>query len=255
MTKHVPFKLPRPASKSLRLHGTIARDLGIAITSGRYRPGDILTGEVAASAKLSVSRTAYREAVRILSAKGLVESRPKVGTKISPHSQWNMLDPDVLAWTFAGEPDLGLLQSLFELRDIVESNAAALAATRRTPEQLDAMHDAIGRMAHHTLATEAGRQGDMDFHAWLLRASGNPFMISLTTGVQAAVDTTNMFKQRERPFIQDAVDDHRRVLQAVADRDAMRAKEEMGALIQLALRDIAAAVKAGAKTGTAKASR
>ena len=255
MKKLSPLGRTRPISKTLRLHGTIARDLGIAITCGRYKPGDLLDGEVASSEKLSVSRTAYREAVRILSAKGLVESRPKIGTKVSPHNQWNMLDPDVLAWTFEGEPDLELLKSLFELRDIVESSAAALAATRRTPEQLDAMTDAIDRMARHTLATEAGRQGDADFHAWLLQASGNPFMISLTTGVQAAVNTTNMFKQRERPFIPDAVDDHRRVLDAIAYHDAKRAKEEMGALIQLALRDIAAAVKAGAKTATARPSR
>lgn len=245
MAKHTSQGRGRPTSKQLRLHGTIARDLGIAIMSGRHQPGELLTGEVASSEKLSVSRTAYREAVRILAAKGLVESRPKIGTKVSPRAKWNLLDPDVLAWTFHGEPDLELLECLFELRDIVESAAAAMAAERRTPEQLAAMRDAIDRMAQYTLATEAGRAADTEFHAWLLRASGNPFMISLTTGVQAAVDTTNLFKQRERPFIQDAVDDHRRVLNAIADSNPDEARKEMRALIQLALRDIADAVKDG----------
>ena len=64
----------RARRKSLRLHGTIARDLGVLIVSGRYKPGDLLNGEIAASVRLQVSRSAYREAVRILAAKGLVES-------------------------------------------------------------------------------------------------------------------------------------------------------------------------------------
>src|ERR1041384_8332554 len=67
------------AHKALRLHGLIARDLGVLIVSGRYRPGHVLDGEVEASSQRRVSRTAYREAVRILAAKGLVHSRPRVG--------------------------------------------------------------------------------------------------------------------------------------------------------------------------------
>ncbi len=237
MTSLVPLGRSRPISKVLRLHGTIAHDLGVAITSGKYQPGDLLVGEIASSEKLEVSRTAYREAVRILSAKGLVESKPKVGTKVSPKSKWHMLDPDVLAWAFESEPDLDLLESLFELRNIVESAAAALAATRRTTAHLDAMRDAIERMARYTLATEEGRQGDQDFHATLLQATGNPYISSLTTGVNAAVNTTTMFKQRNRPLPRDPVPDHLRVFQAIADRDTVRAQHEMSALIQLALQD------------------
>jgi hypothetical protein len=97
---------PRPRARALRLHGTIARKLGIAIVSGRYQPGDLLDGEIASSEQFEVSRTAYREAVRILAAKGLVDARPKVGTRINPQLKWNLLDPDVLDWTFESEPDL-----------------------------------------------------------------------------------------------------------------------------------------------------
>lgn len=238
MAKHAPLGRPRTISKALRLHGTIARDLGIAITSGKYRPGDVLVGEIASSAKLEISRTAYREAVRILAAKGLVESKPKVGTTVSPRNTWHMLDPDVLAWAFESEPDLDLLESLFELRNIVESAAAGLAAIRRSTDDLDTMRDGIERMSQHTLATEEGRQGDMDFHAALLQATGNPYIISLTTGVNAAVRTTTVFKQREHPLRRDPVPDHLRVFQAIAGRDAERAEHEMRALIKLALEDI-----------------
>ena len=74
-------------ARSLRLHGTIARKLGIEIVSGQYKPGDLLVGEIASSEQFEVSRTAYREAVRILAAKGLVDARPKVGTRTSIRRQ------------------------------------------------------------------------------------------------------------------------------------------------------------------------
>src|SRR5450631_2106866 len=134
-----PGSTPKPRGKALRLHGTIARKLGILIVSGKYRPGDLLGGEITSSEQLSVSRTAYREALRILAAKGLIDARPKIGTRINPRSQWNFLDTDVLECIFDTEPDAHILNALFELRDLVEPAAAALAASRRTQAQLGVM--------------------------------------------------------------------------------------------------------------------
>jgi DNA-binding FadR family transcriptional regulator len=228
---------PPKRGKSLRLHGTIARELGIAIVSGQYKPGDLLVGEIASSERFEVSRTAYREAVRILAAKGLVDARPKVGTRINARTKWNLLDPDVLDWTFESEPDLELLNSLFELRNVVESAAAGFAATRRSAAHLKAMRSALEQMAKHTLATEAGRQADLDFHATLLDATENPFIISLTTGVSAAIRTTTMFKQRKRPLRRDPLPDHLRVFEAIAERDPGKAQTTMSELIQLARMD------------------
>jgi DNA-binding FadR family transcriptional regulator len=220
--------------KALRLHGTIARKLGISIVSGRFKPGDVLNGEIASSEQFAVSRTAYREAVRILAAKGLVDARPKVGTRINAQSKWNLLDPDVLDWTFESEPDLQLLNSLFELRNVVESAAAGLAAKRRSAAHLKTMRSALDGMATHTLAMEAGRQADLDFHTALLNATNNPFIISLTTGVNAAIRTTNLFKQRKRPLSRDALPDHLRVFEAIAARDCENAQQAMSELIELA---------------------
>src|SRR3984957_20996765 len=103
------------SGKALRLHGSIARKLGIAIVSGEYKPGDLLDGEILSSERFAVSRTAYREAVRILAAKGLVDARPKIGTRINPKSKWHLLDPEVLVWTFESDPDSEALTSLLEL--------------------------------------------------------------------------------------------------------------------------------------------
>lgn len=233
----LPASLESPP-RALRLHGTVARLLGIAIVSGQHVPGGLLDSEIEASVQFAVSRSAYREAVRILAAKGLVDSRPKVGTRINPRSKWNLLDPDVLEWTFESEPDPGLLNSLFELRNVVESAAAGFAATRRSAEHLQTMRDAVAGMREHTLATPTGRQADLDFHTTLLDATGNPFIISLTRGVSAAISTTTIFKQREHPLLRDPVPDHQRVLEAIADEDAKRAQHAMSELIELARMDI-----------------
>jgi len=223
--------------KALRLHGTIARDIGVRIVSGRIAPGRVLNGEIEASERLQVSRTAYREAVRILAAKGLIESRPKLGTRVSEPRRWHLLDPDVISWIFSATPDERLLSGLFELRTVVEPAAAALAAQRRTAEHLQAMRRALDTMAVRSLAVEEGQQADCAFHTALLEASGNPFLASLTSGVAAAVTWTTIFKQRKRPLPRDPLPDHERVYEAVASCDATAAREAMAELVHLALLD------------------
>lgn len=233
--------------KSLRIHGTIARNIGIRIVSGQHQPGEILDGEVSASDQLHVSRTAYREAVRILAAKGLVESRPKTGTRVSERSKWHLLDPDVLSWLFEFEPDEAMLASLFELRKVVEPEAAALAAARRKPVHLERMAQALEGMGKHTLGTEEGRAADQDFHAALLDASGNPFLTTLTSSVSAAVTWTTVFKQRIDPLPRDPVPDHKHVYDAVAAGDAQGAHRAMMKLVEMAFEDTTRARVRGTK--------
>jgi DNA-binding FadR family transcriptional regulator len=241
---------PRTPRRSLRLHGTIARDLGVLIVSGKYKPGEILNGEIDASDRLRVSRGAYREAVRILAAKGLVESKPKVGTRISPPERWHLLDPDVLAWIFESEPDEALINSLFELRRIVEPHAAALAAKRRTEQDLVDMAAALEGMAAHTLAAEAGQIADQDFHAVLLRASGNAFLVSLTSGIGAAVMWTTVFKRRLQPVMRDSIHDHLCVYEAIKAADPVAAHRAMENLVDMALLETLNARSASTPSGT-----
>ncbi len=256
MTKRVPKTLPHrsahsnpnsgphPSSKrSLRIHGTIARQLGINIISGRYAPGDILEGEVVSSEQLAVSRTAYREALRILAAKGLIDARPKIGTRINPRSKWNFLDTDVLEWIFDTEPEAHILNALFELRDMVEPAAAALAASRRTQAQLLEMRRALEDMRVHTLATEAGQNADLAFHATLLAATHNPFLVSLATSVGAAIHITTVFKQRYQPLRRNPMPDHERVYEAIVAKEPTRARAAMRGLIRLARFDTASGAK------------
>lgn len=220
-----------------RHHGAIAQKLGVAILSGEYAPGHVLNAEVIASDALGVSRTAYREAIQVLTAKGLVESRPKAGTWVLSRERWNLLDPDVLAWAFAGEPDIAFIVGLFELRAIVEPAAAALAAKRRTSDDIAAMEQALGAMERHTLANEAGRAADRDFHTAILRATRNDALIVLSSSIGAAVNWTTQFKQRARALPRDPIPEHRRVFNAIACADAAEATAAMRALVDLALDD------------------
>lgn len=235
--------LPRAArGTGRRLHGAIAQRLGSAIMSGEYAPGDVLAGEVAFAAALDVSRSAYREAVQVLAAKGLVESRPKAGTRVLPRARWNMLDPDVLAWAFSGEPDRQFVRNLFELRAVVEPAAAAFAAERRDRDDLAAMKAALAAMRRHTLATEAGRAADRDFHDAILRATRNDAMIALSASIGAAVNWTTQYKQRGRALPRNPIPDHARVHAAIAAGDAAAAAAAMRLLVDLALEDTKAAM-------------
>ena len=224
-------------STGRRLHGAITHFLGVKIVSGIFKAGTVLTGEVAASAELDVSRTAYREAVQALIAKGLVESRPKIGTRVLARTRWNLLDPDVLAWAFAGEPDADLIRDLFELRAIIEPAAAALAALRRKPGDLAKMKRALSEMSRHTLATEAGRAADRDFHEAILRATGNEALVALGPSIGAAVAWTTQLKMRGRGLPRNPVPDHKRVHQAITAGDAEAARSLMHHLVDLALKD------------------
>lgn len=221
----------------LRLHGTVARDLGIQIVSGRLKPGHLLDNEIAASERLRVSRTAYREAIRILSAKGMLYSLPKVGTHVAERNDWHLLDTEVLAWIFDSDPDDALLADLFDLRKIVEPGAAAFAALRRTHAHLAEMQRALKGMAEHKLTTEAGRLADQDFHSALLHAGGNAFLISMISGISAAISWTTVFKHRKNQLARDPMPDHQSVYDAIEAGDPRAAFHAMYKLIDLAFID------------------
>lgn len=237
------IKLPL-ASAGRRIHGSVARNLGVAILAGRHAPGDVLPGEIDFSEQLGVSRTAYREAIRILSAKGLVESRPKTGTRVSARGRWNLLDPDILAWTFEGGPSEAFIRDLFELRMIVEPAAAALAAARRSVEDVARMGRALEDMARHGLATEAGRAADQAFHNAILEAACNGPLFSLSSSIAAAVTWTTIFKQRSHTQPRDPMPDHRAVHEAIVAADPEAARTAMTELVRLALADTELSMKA-----------
>nr|WP_166180345.1 FadR/GntR family transcriptional regulator [Altererythrobacter segetis] len=234
----MPERAPGSPS-SLRLHTTMARNLGTAIVSGEFQPGDNLGGEVERSETLGVSRTAYREAIRILIAKGLVESRPKAGTHVTPRKRWNVLDPDVLDWMFSGQPDEQFIHDIFELRGVIEPAAAAFAAERHTAAHLEIMDRALVGMREHGLQSPEGQEADQDFHTAILNAAGNEALASLSSSVGAAVRWTTRFKLKHAAAPRDPIDEHVELRDAIASRDPERAIAATRELLSLALQDMA----------------
>jgi DNA-binding FadR family transcriptional regulator len=229
---------PKALNDRRRLHGAIAHDLAVAIIGGRHAPGDILANEDEASRRLSVSRTAYREAIRILAAKGLVESRPKTGTRILPRRHWNMIDPDVLAWHFEVEPSPRFIDQLLELRRIVEPTAAALAAERRSEADVARLEAALGVMRQQTLASASGMEADLDFHDAILTATGNEALFALSSGIGATIRWSNMLKLTPSGMLRDPYPDHLAVYEAIAAKRSREARAAMERLVGLSGEDI-----------------
>lgn len=228
---------PHAPNDRRRLHGSIAHKIGVGIVGGQYAPGEILPNEDDFSEKLDVSRTAYREAIRILAAKGLVESRPKIGTRIRPRTDWNFLDADVLAWLLAAEASPSFVAALYEVRDMVEPRAAELAAQRRTATDLANMTSALAVMRRERLSNVAGQQADLDFHHAILLAAHNEPLVSMSPAIGMTIQWSNQFKGARGQLDQDAFQEHWDVYEAIEKQDGPRAREAMAALIARAQPD------------------
>src|SRR6516162_1203514 len=173
----IPLKIGRSESgMSVRdergsLSELVAGSIGRRIVAGRFRPGETLPTEPRIQEEYGVSRTAVREAIRLLSAKGLTVSRPKIGTRIRPMSDWNMLDPDVLRWHVDQEPSEAFIHHLFEMREIIEPAAATRAAERATAEEVAAIGIAMDGIQNQPRGSPEQIKADIDFHMTILEAS------------------------------------------------------------------------------------
>ena len=238
MAGTVSSRLPRfGVGRPKGIHRGIAHDLGVAIVSGEYPPGGLLSAEERYSSEHGVSRGTYREAIRVLAAKGLVHSRTKSGTRVNPRSQWNMLDLDVLAWMFEGAPSEDFIRSIFELRAIVEPAAAALAAKRRDGRELARMGHALEEMDRLGLHTAEGRAADQAFHHMVLEATRNEPLITLSSSIAAAVEWTTMFARADKRALRDPMPDHHAVYDALIQGDAHAARARMAELVANAFDD------------------
>ena len=180
-----PAKLGDAAGRNL--HERIANTLGERIVSGRHPPGRALPTEIELCASLSVSRSALREAFKLLGAKRLIVSRQKVGTLVRPRADWNMLDPEVLAWHLRAAPTDGFVTGLFEVRKIIEPSAAALAAERRSPDALARIESALADMYRFQGGAGDLTSADLRFHQAILDATGNYFLASFGAVIESSL--------------------------------------------------------------------
>jgi DNA-binding FadR family transcriptional regulator len=209
----------------------VAGKIGRRIVSGQYRPGDTLPTEPRIQAEFGVSRTAVREAIRLLSAKGLTASRPKIGTRVRPTVDWNMLDPDVLRWQLDQSPSEEFIHALFEMREIIEPAAAERAAERATPEELDRMGVAMDGIQNEARASPEQIKADIDFHMAILEASRNPLLRSVGAMIASALSITFSLGWRT-VMAEDAILQHRAVYDAIRQRQGEQAFLAMRKLLR-----------------------
>src|SRR2546430_14427459 len=145
------------------LHGEVVHAIGLRILRGELQPGDPLPTEEELKAD-GFSRTVLREAVRVLAAKGLVHAQPKTGTRVRPRSEWNIVDPDVLAWRVEAGPDSELYEQVTEVRVGIEPQAARLAAGRATADEIAGIAEAYNGMAAGVKDASAYLAADLVFH-------------------------------------------------------------------------------------------
>jgi DNA-binding FadR family transcriptional regulator len=203
--------------------------LGRAIVHGRFDGRGFPTeGEL--SRQHGVSRSVTREAVKMLTAKGLLSARPRQGTVVQARTSWNLFDTDVLRWLLERKFSLELLQHFNELRIAIEPEAAALAARHADAGDLADIGGGLERMTAADQGQDDILEADIDFHVAILRASRNPFYVQFRDVVTTALRTSIRFTNRLIGH-SASIADHKAVLDAIAARDPDAARRAMRKII------------------------
>lgn len=223
-------RLGQRVYSSRSLHGQVVHELGKRIVSGKLSEGEVLPNEAELGAEFEVSRTALREGIKVLTAKGLLASRTRTGTRVRPRMDWNMLDPDVLAWRLESGEVGNFIQDLYEFRRATEPMAASLAALRASDETIASMDQALDEMEAAGTDVLASIEPDLRFHQILLAASGNELLASLNAMIETILVFSFQMCEPDKKL--DAVPVHRAVLDAIRGRDSVAASEAMFALLE-----------------------
>lgn len=229
--------------RNFNLSQRMVQELGRTIICGEF-VDDSLPTEAELCDKFGVSRSAVREAVKMLSAKGLITSKPRQGIRIQPEDQWNIFDPDLLRWVLESKPSLHVLKEFLQVRIAIEPEAAALAARYADQSKLDAIEKALEGMRKAEGNSKEDLEADIAFHVSILYASNNRFYIRLrdfiSTALRVSISHTNPIKGNH----EGVVEDHSKVFNAIKNRNPERARQAMLALIDEALNFIEEAIAA-----------
>lgn len=245
--------LPKPGYPDAGLHGQIVHAIGRRIVSGEIRPGE----QVPAPEGVATSRGVMREAIKVLAAKGLVVSRPRIGTLVRPRESWNLLDPDVLAWRQEGLQTADLLSRLTEVRLIIEPAAAELAANRAGPDEIRVLQDALRQMRDALDRTppdhEAYNEADVRFHRAIVQACDNEILEQMGAVVSGALLVAFHAAVGVPGLARTSLERHQAILDAIRRRQPRRARAAMSLLVQNTGRAIAKLPRARARRQPRKA--
>ncbi len=227
--KHLHAPRAKSASGG-KLHSLIAQGIGERILGGEFAPGTLLPNEAAWCAVYNASRTAVREAIKALAAKGLISSRPKVGSRVEPKTRWNLLDRDVLAWHRSATDRKAFLISTQEFRRIVEPGIVELAARKRTTQQIDQLVNALDDMRDAKTHAEMVA-ADVQFHEALLTAANNDLLVPFNILIDQTLANLFDFTTQRNPHYRQALKLHEAIARAVIAGDPVAARKAMLVLL------------------------
>ena len=213
----------------------LVHELGGAIVQGKYHPADGLPSEAEICETYKISRTATREAVKMLAAKGLIISRPRQGISIQGKEHWNLFDPEVLSWMLAGLPSLTMLKDFLQLRLAIEPQAASLAAQIQQREKIEDIEYALSRMKNAEQGLDDGLTADIEFHVSILLASGNPFIIQLRSFIETALRVSIRFTNKFKGVAAANYHEHDALYQAILAGNPQQAHAQSHKLLSEAL--------------------
>ncbi|PXW23883.1 FadR/GntR family transcriptional regulator [Paraburkholderia caballeronis] len=206
------------------MHPRIVQELGMQIVGGAFAPGQRLPAEPSLCASYGASRSVLREAMRVLAAKGLVTSKPRVGSVVRPRDDWHMLDPDVLYWTVSSLPEGEFFRSLMTVRQIIEPAAAALAALRASDDDIARIGVAYEQMEQAKTAGDL-LDPDLAFHRAIMAATHNDMLAYIGNLLSLALRESIRFTSRHPNTHALSLPRHKAILTAIAHRDALAARE------------------------------
>lgn len=224
------------AVTNINLSEQVTNELGKSIISEQYVAGDSLPTEAQLCEQYQVSRTAIREAVKMLSAKGLISSKPRQGIRVEPSEKWNFYDTKVLSWLLQSSPSLFVLKEFLQVRMAIEPQAAALAAKNGDKELIKNIKTALDEMEKAAAIDDASMfDSDLAFHTSILQASGNRFFVQLREFISTALSVSIQHTTPAKGNRLTIVEEHQKVYSAIYNGEAERAKNMMAYLIDEAM--------------------
>lgn len=214
----------RNLEKRKSMHARIVQELGMQIVGGKLAPGQRLPPEPSLCEIYGVSRPVLREATRVLVAKGLVVSKPRVGSVVRAREDWHMLDPDVLFWTVNSLPEGEFFRSLMTVRQIIEPAAAALAAIAATDDDIARIGAAYARMEEAKTA-QALLAPDLEFHRAIMAATHNDMLAYIGNMLSLALSESIKLTSRHPNTHALSLPRHKAIFTAIAHRDALAARQ------------------------------
>ncbi|WP_017446802.1 FadR/GntR family transcriptional regulator [Gayadomonas joobiniege] len=224
MSELVYYDLKSASGMVPSLPVQVAKELGRRIVAGTFEVGSFIDDEASLAERYQVSRVVIRDAVKILVAKGLLEVRRGIGTRVRSRDQWILWDDDVLAWHITASADANFLKTLMDIRIAFEPKAARWAAERGTNEDIQAIENAVLQMEHEQGSVENFVKADALFHKAVLGAANNEFLKSMEGVIYSALLVSVNITNKDPRENDVTVNIHRELYQAIAAKDGNKAE-------------------------------